>query len=185
MTDSDFYKKMYADSWDQSAAKEKRVAQMITRGTKRMVAAVGFGAESTEFLSGTAESHGYEKNYPDLAIDGTLELIEVTGPLTDRVSEFDPLWIRPGKLDFAHSKLGIRSVWIIHHIIQGDLFRAIHLDRAFFERYYAGKFRIVKPFVRGSRTEFVAIECDDKSVVSFERFISYLNNIYPREEWWD
>lgn len=184
MKDMDFYKRKYADSWDQSASKEKRVARMITDGTRKMVAAVGFGAGSTDFITGTAASNGFEKNYPDLAIDGTPVLVEVTGPLTNHVDPSDPLWIRPGKLDFARGRLAVRTVWIVHHIVKGDLFRAIRLNRGFFEALDRGEFRTINPIVRGSRTQFVEIESNHSVVVSFERMITWLNNMYPYMEIW-
>ena len=182
----DFYKKKFTeDDWLKSSTKEKRVARMITEGTKKTVNLVGFGAGETGYITGSAADHGIEKSFPDLAIQGTNVFIEVTGPLTSHVGPLEPLWIRPGKIDFAYDHYdGEMDIWLVHHIVKGDLFRVIHFNNEFLEALDNDEFQIVKPIVRGSRTTFISIDSDHATVEPWERFIRYINNCFPyREDW--
>lgn len=182
--DTDFYKRMYADSWAQSSEKEIRVAKMIAEGTLKTVNACGFGAGSDAFISGSAESHGFEKNEPDLAIVGTNIFLEVTGPLTPHVEADAPLWIRPGKIDYAEQKRPEKDIWLVHHIVKADLFRVIHFNEAFYTALDDDEFSVIRPFIRGSKMTFIEIEPDHSTVQPWDRLTSYINNRFPKMETW-
>jgi hypothetical protein len=183
--DKDFIKRKYADSWEDSSYRELRVADRIIKDTGKAVKLCGFGAGKTGFLTGSAADHGFEKNFPDLAIEETNIFVEVTGPLKGRVEPLDPLWIRVGKVDFAYNHYnGEMDIWLVHHIFKGDLSRVIHFDNRFLDAFASGEFRFIWPRVRGIKTKFIEIDANHFTVEPWERLPRYIKNRFPYIENW-
>ena len=66
MSDPNFWKHQYEQTWAKAGKKEEGIAKLIEAETGHEVELAGMGAGSTEFLSGTAASRGFRKGEADL-----------------------------------------------------------------------------------------------------------------------
>ena len=127
-------------------------------------------------ISGSAERNGHQKGDADFAIAGTNIYVEVTGPLVKTVQPDAPLWFRPDKLNNA-IKNSSHDVFLAHHCMSVDLWRVIHVDEDFKERFRNYQFRVVTPTIRGRRERYVEIETHDKCVKNLDYLVMYLRKV--------
>lgn len=161
--DENYWKNAYQDTWGASSARETRLSEFLTQKTGRKLCPVGLGAESNEYISGSARRNGYEKGGADFHVEGTNIYVEVTGPLVKSVKSDAPLWFRPDKLNNALSHSD-HDVFLVHHCMSADLWRSVHVDDEFKQRYINGEFPHIRRVIRGNREEYVEIEADDPCV---------------------
>lgn len=179
--DTNFWKDAYKDLWLSSSKKESEIADFITKNTGLVVIPVGLGAESSDFISGSASQNGYEKGDPDLKIENTNIYLEVTGPLSDKVKSSEPLWFRPDKIDNAKSKFGSHDTFLLHNCSGENLWRVIHIDESFIAKYDAGHFKTVSPYIRGNKEKYVEISADDECVKPLSVLMEYLKKFISTE----
>ncbi|TET41606.1 MAG: hypothetical protein E3J60_04190 [Dehalococcoidia bacterium] len=171
VTDYDFWKKAYQTTWAKTGKRTRSVADLIEEHTHKKVDIVGFGADSSDFISGSAESHGYDKGEADLAIKETNIHVEVTGTDSPRIHPPDPLYIRPDKIENARAHLKGRDTWVVHSLDSSKLLRAIKLDTDFFASYDSGKYPTIQRRIRGNIETFVSIPANDKKVQNMQILI--------------
>lgn len=96
-----YWKDRYQGTWDRSAQREAKLAEYLEQKTGLQIESSGLGAQSTEYIPGSAAKNGFEKGDADLHVVGTNVYIEVTGPLEKNVGPERPLWFRPDKIKNA------------------------------------------------------------------------------------
>lgn len=171
-----YWKDAYQGTWDASSKREQRLMTYIEKSTGMQCSTFGLGAGSSQYIPGSAERNGYQKGDADFAIDGTNIYIEVTGPLAMSVKPDAPLWFRPDKLNNT-IKNSSHDVFFAHHCMSVDLWRVIHVDEDFKERFRKYQFRVVTPFIRGRRERYVQIEANDKCVHDLDYLVIYLRKM--------
>lgn len=176
MYDHNYWKEAYKDKWDKSDTRERTIQKLIQEQTGKDVKPVGFGTGTANFLSGSAESYGYEKGDADLEVVDTNIKIEVTGPLVDSVPYTSELWIRPDKIENARKHLEDHDTWVVHCLGNTGIIRVIRLDREFFESYDKDKFKTVHPFIGGKRETYAAILHNDNSVQDLGALITEITS---------
>ena len=179
--DENFWKKAYQSTWDLSEKRENDMINWIKSNTGFIAEPAGLGAGTSQFIDGSAKRNGYQKGDADLHIIDTNLYIEVTGPLSDRVSVNSPLWFRPDKFANAISNLeNGHDTFFAHHCPSKNLWRIIHIDEKIVARYNRSEFRIVTPFIRGIQERYVEIESTDNCIRSLEYLKKYLLEIKNR-----
>lgn len=176
MTDFDYWKRQYAETWDQSAEREKAIAAFLSDQTGTKVVQVGLGAGDTSFISGSASQHGHGKGDADLKVDGTDIYLEVTGPLVKFVTRDKPLWVRPDKLESARRQ-NEHETWVIHHLPKDDLIRVIPLNDEFWTALDNDEFPIANPVIRGARETYHEIGASHPCVKSYDVLIARLSEL--------
>lgn len=176
--DSNYWKRAYKETWDASAEREKFMAQWIKDNTGLDTEIVGLGAGTNVFISGTASEHGYEKGDADLHIKNTNIYIEVTGPLSDKVSSRSPLWFRPDKFNNAvrNARKG-HNTFFAHHCPSSDLWRVIHIDDNLITRLFNDEFKVINPIIRGRSETYVEVPANDSCVKPLIYLKTYLLSI--------
>lgn len=174
--DENYWKNAYQNTWEESSRREKRLMNYLEELTGMKCKESGLGAGSSEYISGSAARNGYQKGDADFVIEGTNIYVEVTGPLTKSVQPSAPLWFRPDKLNNA-IKNNCHDVFLAHHCMSVDLWRVIHVDQEFKQRFRAYQFKVVTPNIRGRRERYVEIEASDKCVQELNYLVSYLKKI--------
>lgn len=174
MSDPDYWKRLYQDTWAQASSKEQAIARLIEKETGLEVELAGMGAGSTECLSGSAASRGHHKGEADLHVVGTNIHLEVTGPLTKNVDDRQPLWIRPDKIQEAERKAPAIETWVIHHLAKDNTLRVIRLDQEFFALVKRGVLPTIRRTIRGADETYVAIPANHPYVRSWEALIERL-----------
>ncbi|MCC5828950.1 MAG: hypothetical protein JJU36_05835 [Phycisphaeraceae bacterium] len=174
MTDYDYWKKQYQDSWGKSSERETEIAAQLSQATGREIRTVGLGAGSAEFLTGSAAQQGHTKGDADLNVVGTNIYLEVTGPLVTSVVESAPLWIRPDKVQNARQKAPAQETWVVHHLPRNGLVRVVHLSGEFFAALDAGEFPIVTPRIRGVTERYHEIAAGHRCVKAYDALIERL-----------
>ena len=177
MTDDDYWKKQYKDTWAQSSQRELTIAKLLEDASGKKIQPIGLGAGSTDFLSGTALQHGHAKGDADFIVVDTNIHLEVTGPLVTFVDERQDLWIRPDKLANAKQKLDDHETWVIHHLPKNDLIRVVLLSKEFFTAFDNGEFSIVTPRIRGVQERYYAIPAVHQCVKSLSVLIDRLKKV--------
>ncbi len=129
MPDADYWKKLYRQAWDKSDRREREIIRRINEETGKVAIPVGLGAGSTEFLSGTAASRGYERGGADLHVAGTNVYLEVTGPQSAYVGHDAPLWVRPDKAKNAFDHPHEHETWVVHWLEKDGTLRVMDLPR--------------------------------------------------------
>ena len=132
MTDFDYWKKQYKETWGQSSQRETGIAEYLAQASGKKIAPAGLGAGSADFLSGSASAHGHAKGDADLVVVGTNIYLEITGPLVLSVDKDQDLWIRPDKVANAKSSVA-HETWIVHHLPKNDLIRVVPLGDEFWQ----------------------------------------------------
>ena len=171
--DENFWKDAYQDAWVPSSEREKRLAKYLFEVTGKKLLPVGLGAESTQYISGSARRNGYEKGDADFVVAGTNIYIEVTGPLVKSVTPSDPLWFRPDKIENAISHPD-HDVFLVHHCMSADLWRVIHVDGTFKKRYRNGEFPMITRLIRGNREQYIEIDAGDPCIEPFDTLVAYI-----------
>ena len=159
--DKDFWKKKYEDSWDDSSRREIQVKEMVANlGFK--LERFGLGAESTEFIPGSAEDNGCEKGAPDYHIKNSNIYIEVTGPLTNNVKKDSPIWIRPDKIDYAYKYKNKHDEFFVVNYLYANVWYVIHFNEEL-SKYYIestnnnSDYKLIHPRIRGVIETYVGV----------------------------
>lgn len=173
MTDFDYWKKQYQDTWGQSSEREMKIAAQLSQATGKEIKPVGLGAGSEKFLGGSAAQQGYKKGDADLNVVGTNIFLEVTGPLVKFVGEGDPLWVRPDKVQNAKQNAA-HETWVVHHLPKNGLIRVVLLDEEFWNSLDAGHFRIVTPRIRGAQERYHEIPAAHPCVKPYDALVERL-----------
>lgn len=176
MTDFDYWKKRYKDTWRHSSKREAAIADFLAQASGRMIEPVGFGAGSSKFLSGSAAVHDHAKGDADLVVVGTNIYLEITGPLVSSVDQNQALWIRPDKVENAKSS-GTNETWVVHHLPKNDLIRVVPLDGEFWQALQNGEFPIVTPRIRGAQERYHAIPATHPCIKPCSALIDRLKKI--------
>jgi len=172
-------KEAFKGTWDLSAKKEAFVKNNIERHAGVKVLDVGFGAGSTKYIAGSSGSHGHEKAAPDLQIEGTNIVIEVTGPL-EAIDLDRDLLINLSKVKYAmeHPEL---EYWVAHSnglTANRQGVRMVRVGRQFDEGINRGT--IVQEHFenrkRGTFEMFWAVPPDHHTVCNFDLFLIYLRD---------
>lgn len=171
-----YWKDRYKETWDSASKRESATQEYIQRETGLQLENSGLGTGSSEYLSGSAASHGYSKGGADFRILGTNIEVEVTGDLTGKVDASQDIWIRPDKIQDAINNPAIEK-WVVHHLAKDQTVRAISLNEDFLDRYSKGGFKIVRPKIRGTVETYVALPASDKAVQPMSGFVDRLRNI--------
>ncbi|MDQ1592882.1 MAG: hypothetical protein QOG71_3509 [Pyrinomonadaceae bacterium] len=150
MSNENFWKDQYQQSWEKANLRERRIIERIKEETGRDTLTVGLGAGSTEYLAGSAASRGLERGGADLHVSGSNIFLEVTGPQTKAVKFDAPLWIRPDKIQNARRHYPEHDTWVIHWLEKDGTLRVIQLNQEFFSALDNGEFPIVHPRIRGN-----------------------------------
>lgn len=179
MTSSDYWKNKYHPTWGVSGRREDTIAERISRLTGHTVKAVGFGAGSEDFLSGTAKSHGHEKGEADLSVDGTNIVIEVTGPNVP-VKLTDALWIRPDKIATAKAHMQDRETWIAHCSADNSTVRVIRIDIDFIDCYESGVYKTNRHRTSRGIETMVDVPAGDKCVRNFDVLVERIKSWKPQ-----
>lgn len=170
-----YWKDAYKDKWEASSAREHRLMAYIQECTGKEVKPYGLGAGSTQYISGSAEQNGYQKGDADLYIEDMNIFIEVTGPLSNKVDASQPLWFRPDKLNNAAININKgHDTFLAHHCTAADLWRVIHVDADFVNRYRAEGFSVVDRVINGREEKYVEIETKDTCIRNLEYLIDYI-----------
>lgn len=177
MTDFDYWKRQYQQSWGQSAEREAGIAAQLSQATGKEIQPVGLGAGSAEFLPGSAAQQGHTKGDADLNVVGTNIYLEVTGPLVNSVVEGNALWIRPDKVQNAKQKTPALETWVVHHLPRNELIRVVPLNKQFFRALEAGEFPIVAPRIRGVTERYHEIPARHACVQPYDTLVERLKRV--------
>src|SRR5262245_11820859 len=112
MADKNYWKDGYQHLWKTADEKVNGIIKIIKEQTGKNTTKVGFGADTTDLIDGSAADHGHEKGDADLHVVGTKIVLEVTGPNVP-VSTTAPLWVRPDKIKTACGAMD-KETWIVH-----------------------------------------------------------------------
>lgn len=171
-----FWKDAYKDTWPESSKREKRLMAYLEKMIGIKCSESGLGAGSTAYISGSAERNGYQKGDADFFIEGTNVYIEVTGPLVKAVQSSESLWFRPDKLNNAIRNSN-HDVFLAHHCMSVDLWRIIHVDQEFKQRFLEHQFKVTPKKIRGNWERYVEIEATDRCVRKLDYLVEYLRRI--------
>lgn len=176
--DNNYWKKAYSNMWDASSKREEFMIDWIKENTGLTAEPIGLGAGSDEFIDGSAAENGFDKGDADLHIINTNIYVEVTGPLSDKVSIYSPLWFRPDKFNNAvrNARSG-HDTFFAHHCPSRDLWRVIHIDDELIQRLFNREFKTVHPNIRGRQETYVEIPANDRCVKTIDFLRNYLNEI--------
>lgn len=177
--DKNYWKNAYKNMWDASSEREMFIVQWIKENTGLVAKVIGLGAGTNDFINGSAAENGHEKGDADLHIVDTDVYIEVTGPLSTKVSPLSPLWFRPDKFNNAviHKRAG-HDTFFAHHCPSKNLWRVIHINDELVKRLYNRDFKVVEPVIRGRKERYVEIPYNDRCVESLEFLKEYLISKY-------
>ena len=170
---SNFWKDQYKQQWAASNKREQAVADRLLRDAGVATDYVGFGAGTTEYLSGTAAQHGKEKGGADLKARDRELYFEVTGSHKP-IAASQPIWIRPDKITAARAHYPKQLVCVVHCSFDNSLMRVIPLDQKFFAALDAGEFKIVTPYIRGNVERYYEISANHISVKPWAAFAAAL-----------
>jgi len=182
MTDVNFWKKQYKETWGQSSQRETAIAEYLAHESGKKIEPVGLGAGSTDFLPGSASALGHVKGDADLIVVGTSIYLEVTGPLVSSVDQNQDLWVRPDKVANANKNRISHETWVVHHVPKNDLIRVVPLNSKFWQALEAGDFPIVTPRIRGMQERYHAIPAIHSCVKSCSVLVQRLINISTKDQ---
>jgi hypothetical protein len=83
-----FWKEQYKNYWDESSKKEDAIKKIIETNTGKKLIFSGLGASSAKYISGSAQSQGFNKGDADSFIEDTNIYLEITGPLSPKIIFF-------------------------------------------------------------------------------------------------
>ena len=178
MEDSDYWKKRYNKTWDQSSEREEKMKHFLESNFNVKVSESGLGAGTNDYITGTAANNGFTKGDADLHIENTSVYIEVTGPLSTFVKPSAPLWFRPDKIQNAINNIPQHKTILAHNCPNADLWRYIYIDSTFVNNYQNGKYKIVHPTIRGVTETYVEIPVTDSSILTQGQFNTLLPTLF-------
>jgi len=170
-------KEAFKGTWELSAQKEAFVKDSIERCAGVKVLDVGFGAGSTEYIKGSSGSHGFDKAAPDLKVEGTNLVIEVSGPLRSMSQKAD-LLVNTSKVEYAleHPEL---EYWFAHSngvTRNREGVRMIRIGKQFRQGMDRGEICYTQFESRGMQQMFWSIPADHYTVCRFDTFLMYLQD---------
>ena len=178
--DENYWKDAYKDTWSDSSEKEAFFAKYVKDNTGLCLKPYGLGAGNDSYISGSAKSHGCHKGDPDYHIIGTNVYVEVTGPLTEKTRSNEPLWFRPDKIKNAiMNQDNDHITFFAHYTPSAKLWRVIHVDQNFVERYKSNEFNHIKRTIRGRVERYVEILSTDNCIQNLDYLINYLRTLNP------
>ncbi len=170
-----YWKDRYQGTWDRSAQREAKLAEYLEQKTGLQIESSGLGAQSTEYIPGSAAKNGFEKGDADLHVVGTNVYIEVTGPLEKNVGPERPLWFRPDKIQNAINGLARGHVtFFAHNCPAAQLWRVVRMDEQLARRYRAKEFPEREKTIRGAKEHYVEIDARDECVRPIRELTNYL-----------
>lgn len=175
-----YWKDAYKDTWDASSEREKNLMAFLEKMTGKKCIATGLGAGSSQYISGSAYKNGHQKGDADFVVEGTNIYIEVTGPLVSTVQPTAPLWFRPDKLNNAVKNYN-HDVFLAHHCMSANLWRVIHVDDEFKQRFRGYEFPVVTPTIRGRVERYVEIQTGDRCIRNLEYLVKYVTQFKETE----
>lgn len=178
---SNFWKNAYKHTWNKASEREKQLADLIYKETGKKVVPYGLGAGTNKFINGSAKDNGFKKGDADLNIEGTNIFLEVTGPLSDFVKSNQPLWFRPDKIENAKINMNMHDTFLVHNCPAEDLWRIIHVDNNFIERFNRGDFSIITRMIRGNKETYIEIPSTDNCIKDISVLIHYLKSKYMKK----
>ena len=174
MQDEDYWKNLYRESWGYEGKRIASIAAWIDESTGKKAKSVGLGTGTTEFISGSAAKHGYEKGGADLQVENTNVFLEITGPQVDHIPPAEPLWVRPDKVANARTHYPESETWLVHVLGNSGRVRVVRFDEYFFSCVDKNDFPIVHPKLRGVVETYHAIPANHKVVEEFQALLDYL-----------
>jgi len=179
-----YWKDAYKQTWGLAAAREKALSQFIKDETGLEVQTNGLGAGTEEYISGSAQQNGYTKGDADFCIPQFNVYIEVTGPLTDRVSIASALWFRPDKIENAIANIAHgHKTFLVHHCPSQNLWRCIAINEAFAQMYkFKNEFPMVYPIIRGRTERYVSVSAHHRCIREIEYMVKYLKTLVGKQE---
>jgi len=109
-------------------------------------------------------SFGAERGGSDWKVKNTNIFIEVTGP-NIKIGLEKPLWIRPDKIHAAREHPE-RDTWVVHCTHDNKTMRVIYLDQNFFREMDNNRFKIISPFIRGTKETYLEVPAHSEFVES-------------------
>lgn len=101
-----YWKDRYQGTWDRSAQREAKLAEYLEQKTGLQIESSGLGAQSTEYIPGSAAKNGFEKGDADLHVVGTNVYTSKLRVLWKRT------WDRNGRCGSVRTRSKMRStVW--------------------------------------------------------------------------
>ena len=181
-TDYNYWKNKYKTLWSSFATREEQVKTIIENETDFKVEYFGTGAGTTRFIDGKSD----EKGSPDLHVIGTDIYIEVTGPLSDKVKEGSPLWVRPDKLNYVYKHMYDKNEFIINNFKSKAIWYVIHFDEETMS--YAKKakkegtdYTKITPTIRDAKEAYIEISPNTRYVNNLQSIIDYLKSYKEKE----
>ncbi|MEY8516908.1 hypothetical protein AALC25_08265 [Lachnospiraceae bacterium 29-84] len=174
--DENYWKDAYQDTWEKSSTREKWLMDYLEKVAGVKCQESGLGAGSSNYISGSAARNGRQKGDADFVIEGTNIYVEVTGPLVESVQSSDPLWFRPDKLNNAIKNV-THEVFLAHHCMSADLWRVIHVDQEFKQRFREYGFKVVTPNIRGRKERYVEIKTSDRCIRKLDDLVAYIKRV--------
>lgn len=181
MCDEDYWKNNYVEKWDEASEREKIFRKIIEENTKLKLEPVGLGAESNEFIHGSAEKNQNEKGAADYHAIGTNIYFEVTGPLSPTVPAGSPLWFRPDKIANAEKHLDDHDTFLINNFKMANRWYVIHFTKEFDEYLKKSSSdgtdcKLISKRIRGNLEKYIEIKSNNPYVTDLNSLIDYLNN---------
>lgn len=182
MKDDNYWKKAYQNTWDQSSSREVWLKKYIEQETGLKLEPCGLGAESTEFITGSANQNEFEKGAADYHVVNTNIYIEVTGSFSKKTKAGDPIWFRPDKLQNAHKHLEDHDTFLANNFKYANEWYVIHYTKEC-EQYFVNENKngtdclIINPIIRGNKEKYIEIKSNNPYVKGLDSLIEYLKNI--------
>ncbi len=179
MNNDNYWKDRYQHLWQQSSQKEKLLREIIQAETGLLLRPTGLGAESAEYIPGSAKVNNNEKGSPDFEVCGTNVFIEVTGPISRSARPENGLWLRPDKLNYAFlHKKEIEDFFALF-FPSTDRWYIIHANQAFFDhvKKHKGKddYYERRPVIRGFSERYIEIAFNNPFIKDLDYLISFLS----------
>lgn len=180
MTDKNYWKNAYKDLWDVSSKKEAAFKKFIEAETGLILMPYGLGAESNEYIAGSAKENDNELGAPDYTVENTNIFIEITGPLSERVKPQYGLWIRPDKLEYARKHCDENDEFFALFFPSTQEWLTIHADKVFFDdmdyKRNINDYFDKNPTIRGRRERYVEISYHNPFVKGLDYLVDYLRD---------
>lgn len=180
MTDKNYWKNAYKDLWDASSKKEATFKKFIEAETGLILMPYGLGAESNEYIAGSAKENDNELGTPDYAVENTNIFIEITGPLSEKVKPQCGLWVRPDKLKYARKHCDENDEFFALFFPSTQEWLAIHADKVFFDdmdhKRNINDYFDKNPIIRGKRESYVEISYHNPFVKDLDYLVDYLRD---------
>lgn len=182
MTGKDYWKKSYEPMWDESSKREEEFKAIIESQTGLKLEPAGLGAESTEYIKGSASDNGYEKGSADYHVVGTNIYIEVTGSFSKYTKDGDPIWFRPDKIENAKMHLGDHDTFLANNFKYANMWYIIHYTNEFDEYSREANIKgtdcqLISKNIRDKEEHFIEIKSSNPYIMNLNDLIEYLKQV--------